>query len=147
MCRFRAKTRVSVWLRSVLTEKFIFKRFSHNVEIDIYVRVCSICRFLLETRVLVCLRSVLTENVILTRFRVIRSRSTFNVRYCSMFRFRSQNARISLGTICSFRKRYFEAIRSHKVVIEISYEIFLNLSLSSRKACFRLPTISSYRKC
>ena len=105
------------------------------------------CRFRGESRVLVCLRSVLTENVILTRFRVIRPRATFRVRYCSMCRFRGQNARFSVPTICTYRKCYFDAIPSHKVEIDISCEILLNVSLSSRNAHFSLPMNCTLRNC
>ena len=46
--------------------------------------------------------------------------------------------RFRLTVIFGTRKFYFKAIRSHKVQIEISCEILLNVSLSSLKARFKL---------
>ena len=49
--------------------------------------------------------------------------------------------------IYATRKCYLEAIRSHKVEIDVSYEILLNASVWSRNARFRLTMIFSTRKC
>ena len=102
------------------------------------------CRSRAETQVLRLLWYVLPENVILKRLAVLRSRSTFHVRFFSSVALELK--RTFWTMICGTRKCYFEAIRSHKVEIDILFEILLNVSLSSWNARFRLTMIFPTRK-
>ena len=119
VCRFRAETRGLVYLRCVVTETVILKRFRIiRSRTTFPVKFYSVCRFRAETLVLVYLRCVVTETVILQRFQVIRSRSTFHVRFCSVSLW-NRKTRFSQPTISTYRNYFFEAIPSHKVKIDI----------------------------
>jgi len=134
--RFQAQRRVFDSLQSVVAKQVILGQFRViRPRSTFHVKFCSMSRSRAETRVFEWRRSLIAANVILDQFQVMRPRSTFRDIVLNDL-LSSPNARFRLSTIFSSRKCYFRAIASYKAEIDISCEILLNESHSSRNTRF-----------